>query len=362
MRIVSVNYSVNRAYREPQQWLSRIDFSVGVLSALAKLHEVIAIEQIACTASYQSTGVQFEFVEFYRDTPLFPVRLHRMVKQLQPDVVMVHGLIYPLQVLQLRKKLGSAVKMYAIHHAEKPFTGIKKWLQQRADHCIDAYQFAALAFGADWTKAGIIKNSAKVHAIMEASSVYAAMDKLAARQQTGVTGNPVYLWVGRLDANKDPLTVVKAFMAFAQQQPGASLYMIYQTTELLDEVKALVDNNEAIQLIGKISRQQMQYWYSSADFVVSGSHYEGSGIAVCEAMSCGCIPLLTNIHSFTAMTSNGQCGFLYKAGDEAALLNVLLQSVKIDREAERSRVLQQFKALLSFDAIAAAIHNMLLLL
>jgi glycosyltransferase involved in cell wall biosynthesis len=360
MRIVSINYSVNRAYREPQQWLSRIDFSVGVLNALAKQHQVIAIEQIACTASYQSAGVQYEFVQFYKDTPLFPVKLHRLVRQLQPDVVMVHGLIYPLQVLQLSKKLGSEVKIYAVHHAEKPFGGLKKWLQQQADTCIDAYQFTAMAFGADWAKAGIIKNMAKVHAIMEASSVYAVMDRQVARQHTGVKGNPVYLWVGRLDANKNPLMVVRAFLAFAQQHPGASLYMIYQTTELLNEIKAVVGNNEAIKYIGEISRQKMQYWYNSADFVVSGSQYEGSGIAVCEAMSSGCIPIVTNIHSFKAMTNDGQCGFLYEAGNQNALLNTLLQSVKINRDEERGKVLHQFNTALSFEAIAAAIHKVLI--
>jgi glycosyltransferase involved in cell wall biosynthesis len=333
---------------------------VGILAALAILHEVIAIEQIGCSAIYRSAGVQYEFVEFYTNTPLFPVRLHRMVKQLKPDVVMVHGLIYPLQVLQLRRKLGRAVKIYAIHHAEKPFTGIKRWLQQRADNCIDAYQFTAMAFGADWARADIVKDMQKVHAIMEASSVFAEMDMRVARHETGVTGNPVYLWVGRLDANKDPLTVVKAFLVFALQQPGARLYLIYQTTALLDEVKALVGNNDAIQLIGKVSRQELQYWYSSADFIVSGSHYEGSGIAVCEAISCGCIPIVTAIHSFTAMTDEGKCGFLYKAGDEAALLDVLLQSVNVNREAERGKVLQQFKDSLSFDAIAKAIHKLLL--
>jgi glycosyltransferase involved in cell wall biosynthesis len=359
MRIVSINYSVNRAFTVPQQWLGRIDFSVGILSALAKQHTVMAVEQIGCTASYDSAGVHYEFVEFYKDTPWFPVKLHQLVKQLQPDVVLVHGLIYPLQIIQLRRKLGKQVIIYAIHHAEKPFTGLKKWLQQRADHCIDAYQFTAMAFGTDWARAGIIKNRQKVHAIMEGSSIYVEMDMPAARQRTGVTGNPVYLWVGRLDHNKDPITVVKAFTAFVRQQPGAKLYMIYQEETLLSQVKALAGDSPGIQFIGKISRQELQYWYSSADFMVSGSHYEGSGIAVCEAMSCGCIPIVTAIHSFTAMLGPGACGFLYEPGNENALLKILFQSADINRGEERDKVLRQFNTALSFDAIAAAIHQVL---
>ncbi len=359
MRIVSLNYSVNRAYTTPQQWLERIDFSVGILDALAKQHEVIAVEQIGCKETWQQGAVRYEFVQLYDTTPLIPVKLHSFVQQLQPDVVMVHGLIYPLQVLQLRRKLGKKVIIYAIHHAEKPFAGIKRWLQKKADNCIDVYQFTAMAFGAEWSRAGIIKNRQKVHAIMEASSIYAETDMEEARQRTGAAGNPVYLWVGRLDANKDPLTVVRAFLNFTRHHPSAKLYMIYQSTELLADVTMLVGENKNILLIGKQSRQELLYWYNSADFILSGSHYEGSGIAVCEAMSCGCIPIVTDIYSFTEMLGPGKCGFLYKAGDAEDLLKKLLQSVQINREEERGKVLQQFEDSLSFDAIAKAIHTVL---
>jgi glycosyltransferase involved in cell wall biosynthesis len=359
MRIVNLNYSVKLAYQSPQEWLGRIGFSAGILTALAKQHEVIGVEQIDYEGTYYDDNVRYEFVRLYYRTPLLPLKLHRLVKKLRPDVVMVQGLIFPIQVMLLRRQLGRQVKIYTVHHAEKPFTGIKRWLQQRADKCIDAYQFTSTAFGADWAKAGIIKNMQKVHAIMEASSIFAQMDSAAARQKTGVAAETVYLWVGRLDANKDPLTVVKAFMAFARQQTGVCLYMIYQTEELLEAVKAVIGDSSAIQLIGKTARNDLQAWYSSADFIVAGSHYEGSGIAVCEAMSCGCIPIVTAIHSFTAMTAGGKCGLLYEPGNEAALLAALQQSLQMDRAAGRKKVLQQFEEALSFDAIAGAVHKVL---
>ena len=76
--------------------------------------------------------------------------------------------------------------------------------------------------------------------------------------------------------------------------------MIYQTEELLVEIKNIIEkeNKNAIQLVGNIPHNEMLYWYNSADFIISGSHYEGSGTAVCEAMSCGCIPITTNIFFF----------------------------------------------------------------
>ena len=106
----------------------------------------------------------------------------------------------------------------------------------------------------------------------------------------------------------------------------------------------------------------MQYWYSSADFIISASHYEGSGVAVCEAMSCGCIPILTNIQSFRKMTGPGpqgsvsKCGLLYEPGDDEGLLKILLQTDTLNMEEERNKVLQQFNTELSFEAIAKKIN------
>ena len=79
-------------------------------------------------------------------------------------------------------------------------------------------------------------------------------------------------------------------------------------------------------------------------------------MAVCEAMSCGCIPILTNIQSFRKMTGPGKCGFLYGPGDDAGLLKMLLQTGQLDMEEEKNKVLRQFKAELSFEAIAKKIN------
>ncbi len=51
-------------------------------------------------------------------------------------------------------------------------------------------------------------------------------------------------------------------------------------------------------------------YYNSADYFVLGSHYEGSGFSLVEAMSCGVIPIVTDIPSFRMMTNNGKIGTL----------------------------------------------------
>ena len=198
---------------------------------------------------------------------------------------------------------------------------------------------------------------------MELSSVFSVADKHTARAYTNVSGNPVFLWVGRLNENKDPLTVVHAFLQFSKEKPSAKLYMIYQTEELLPEIKSTLeksDNSGAVQLIGKIPHEKLQNWYNSADFIISGSHYEGSGTAVCEAMSCGCVPVVTDIFSFRMMTNNGACGFLYQPGNVSELLSLLRKTEIADIEEIRKKVLLFFRQNLSFDGIAEKLHQIAL--
>lgn len=363
MKIVSTSYINTSEFTDPKQWLDRISFHSGILEQLAQQHTVESIEQINYSGKLERNGVVYHFLDFKKRKLYFPWRLHRYIKKLAPDVILVNGLIFPLQVIQLRLLIPKKTKIIIQNHAEKPYKGFRKFLQSRADRCADAYLFASHRAGMDWVNRGIIANDKKIMEIMEASSVFGPMDRQTARIKTKAEGDPVFLWVGRLDSNKDPLTVVKAFLKFVKYQPSAKLYMIYQTEELLPQIQAMIQlqggDNPSIKLVGVVRHAQLGEWYNAADFIISGSHYEGSGIAVCEAMSCGCIPVLTTIDSFRAMTSQGKCGLFYEAGNSKDLLASLLQSLELDIEKERIKVVEQFRNELSFEAIAKKISRVI---
>jgi glycosyltransferase involved in cell wall biosynthesis len=392
MKFVFVSHNYSPDIRSPRDWFERIKIYTGSLTCLSKDHSVIRIERINYTGSCLHEGIQYYFGGYGKGKLYFPWAMHRFVASLRPDIVVVSGLHYPWQVLQLHWRLGRRVKIIVQNHAEKPFRGIRKILQRLADRYIDAYFFASLEMGMDWVQKGNLGHAEKIHEIMEVSSVFSPMDKAAARTATGVLGQPVFLWVGRLDENKNPLMVIRTFLQFTRSRPGARLYMIYHTTELLEEIKQLLDehaaktrvtgemagtarteemagteetaetgkktafggpgNCEPIVLVGPQPHARLSDWYGSADFIVSGSWYEGSGAAICEAMSCGCIPIATDIFSFRMITGKGRCGLLYKAGDQEALLSALGAAACMDIPLERGKVLDQFRSTLSFEAIA----------
>ena len=364
MRIVSTSYSKSPEFSSPQDWLKRISFYTGILERLAVQNEVVSIERIDYEGNYSQKGVDYHFIRQKGKVAFFPWKTHRLIRKIKPDVVMINGFIFPLQIIQLRLYLGKAVKIIILHRAEKPFTKWRKYLQKAADKNVNAYLFVSSEFGKEWVQKGIISDQKKVHEVIQSSSSFYPEDRDVARAGLSISGSPVFLWVGRLDTNKDPVTVVKAFIQFLTFRPEAQLYMIYQTEELLKEIKDLIKANQktkgAIKLIGNVSHEQLQTWYNSADFIISGSHYEGSGIAVSESMSCGCIPVVTNIISFRRMTGPGKCGLLYEPGNEESLLATLLQTLHMDIKKERSKVLQQFKDELSFEAIAKKIERVIL--
>jgi glycosyltransferase involved in cell wall biosynthesis len=359
MKLVFTSYSSSPEFDDPYKWLKRIEGYTGILEALGKKHTVISIERINYKGELIQKGVQYYFMQQNKKVLLFPFRQHRLISKLRPDVVFINGFIFPLQIIQLRLKLGTRVKIIILHRAEKPFHGLKKSLQKLADQCVNAYLFTSFGFQDEWEST---INTQKIYEIIQASSIFYQISKSAAREVLGIKDGLVFLWVASLILRKDPLTVIKAFIEFVHYEPKAKLYMVYQSDELLEQIKGLLHNkklSDTVVLIGHIQHDQLLHWYNSADFFITGSRYEGSGVAVSEAMSCGCIPIVTNIDSFRKMTENGKYGFLYEAGDSASLVQLLINTKNIDVETERKKVLEHFKNELSFEAIARKIEELL---
>lgn len=351
-----VSYYYIPGFNTPESWVKTTAIYDGFLKQLSMDNTVNCINQIDYTGRYTRNGINYHFVDFHKKKTHFPYKINAYIKKLNPDVVVVHGMHNPLEVMQLRLILKAQTRIIIQHHAEQPFKGVKKYVQRTASRFADAYLFASKPMGINWYHKGNLASANKVYEVMEVSSVFGPVNRAAALSKTGATGQPVFLWVGRLNANKDPLTVVKSFLKYLELRPQAKLYMIYHTEELLPDMRHTLSANPCYQnnvvLIGKVPHHELLYWYNSADIFISASHYEGSGTALVEAMSCGCVPLVTDIDAFRMITDNGSCGFLYEAGNEEMLLQTLQQIHKTDLQAKRKQSMDYYNTTLSFKAIA----------
>jgi glycosyltransferase involved in cell wall biosynthesis len=362
MKIIHLSYARKNDQHDPRAWINKLNFFVGVLESTTRYTSVESVHCISYTGTINMNSVVYHFLKLKKWQSVLPLRLHSYIKKLKPNAIIVHGLIFPFQIVMLRWQLGRDTKIICQHHAERPFTDTRQYVQRWADKYISAYLFCSIEQGLQWVKARQIEDPRKIKEVMGTSSAFTTGNKDAAKLKTNADGNPTFLWVGRLDHNKDPFTLVKAFLTFQNRHSAARLYMIYQTFELLEEVKDLIrdaPNGTSISLIGKVKNDELLYWYNSADFIISSSHYEGSGVAVCEGLSCGCIPIVTDIPSFRMMTANGQIGLLYNPGDEHGLVACLNRSLVLDKEEMKHRVLRQFDQKLSFEANARQIVDVI---
>ncbi len=289
-----------------------------------------------------------------------PLKLCKYVCKENPTVILVHGFMFPVQLLILQLFIPKTTKLIIQHHAEKPFINkVKRLFQKIAYSRADAYLFSSKELADVFLEDAIIKDKHKIFEVMEGSTLFRKKDKAEARKRLNTPNTLMFLWVGRLDNNKDPLTVIKALHKFKESGNEFKLYMIYATDELEKEIKNYIDTNNLqtyINLLGKVPHPELEDWYSAADYFIAGSHYEGSGIALCEAMACGCIPLATAISSFLKMTDNGQLGFLFEPGNTNDLLHKLSQLHTINPEELSTKVALHFNKELSLQAIGKKIE------
>jgi glycosyltransferase involved in cell wall biosynthesis len=137
--------------------------------------------------------------------------------------------------------------------------------------------------------------------------------------------------------------------------PTARVVMAFGDDTLIEAVDQRVRASETLRdrvvLAGRVSRDELPNYYSAADVFVSGSHFEGSGYAVIEAMSAGLIPVVTDIPSFRVIA--GTSGARWRAGDAIAFAEALQRVCTANLEDQRTRVVDQYDRVLRWDAIAS---------
>jgi len=361
IKLIDLSFNVNKNINSAEEAIQRFRPSLGYIDIIKEYLEIIFIAFINKNEEALIDNVRFSFFKGHKGYWFIPFRMLRYVKKERPDVVFVQGLNHSFQVICMRLFLGKDAVIVVQHHGEQPLPGVKKILQKIADKCITAYFFTSADNAQQWIDAKMISTKKKCFEVLEASAHLTKRNKNESKNVLGMSGNANFLWVGRLNANKDPFTVLYGFEKYLRKNRGAKFYMIYQEDELLQDIKTIISKSEVLAnstfLAGKMDHENLATWYSAADFYISGSHREGSGYALLEAMACGCIPVVTDIPSYRAITSNGGYGILYEKNNVDSLLQALDKTETINRSEFSKAVEAHFNKNLSFEKIATDIFT-----
>ncbi len=141
---------------------------------------------------------------------------------------------------------------------------------------------------------------------------------------------PLVIAVGRLIAQKDHATLLRAFALVHAKLPQATL-AILGSGPLEAETRALAAElglQDAVVLPG---RTDIRDWLERADVFAHSSRWEGFGIVLLEAMLAGLPVVATRVSAVPEVVVDGETGLLAEAGDHVGLA-VHLEALLTDRE------------------------------
>lgn len=355
IKVVDLSYYHEKDVSNYQDLMRLYEPGSGHHQILGMQVDLHVIRLLNLNDAVKINGVNYYFLKGNSSKLWLPRQLHRLIKYLDPDVILIHGFLMPLQVFLLKLQIKAPVIIQ--YHGGGAPSGITGLLNKWVKRFIQAYVFTAHDQTNEFIEKRLMNASSMIYEVMEGSTHKRKGDKQSSREHLGIDEKEtMFLWVGRLDENKDPLVVISGFEQLCTYHRNLRLYMVYNDDKLLNQVKSRIKMSaqlaETIVLVGELHNTDLDGYYNSADIFVLGSHYEGSGFALCEAMACGCIPLVTDIPSFRRMTDQGRLGSLWMPGDKESLVISAEKILGSDRQKQSEATVRFFEQELSFEAIA----------
>lgn len=348
LHAVQVGFYVDPLRREPEQLLEAWPTLVDVAEAAQEGGVRVSVVQACARArTLERNGVRYHFFPPGADAPA-------LIQSLEPDVIHVHGLHFPHEVLRLSARLPG-LPILQQDHASRPPRLWRRRLYRHAFAATAGVAFCSRPQAWPFEAAGLIGGATAIHAVPESTSRFMPGAQDEARAQTGLRGNPCLLWVASLSPRKDPLTVLEGVSRAVEALPALELWCCYGEAPLENAVRKRIEEDVRLRgrvhLLGRRPHAQIEPLMRAADVFVLGSHFEGSGYALIEALACGLPPLVTDIPSFRELTGDGAVARLWWRGDPQSLADELLGIAAELSPARRAVVRAHFEHELSFAAL-----------
>ncbi|MGH8140838.1 MAG: glycosyltransferase family 4 protein [Steroidobacteraceae bacterium] len=364
LHVVQISFFNDPAERMPAQLLDAWPTLVDVAEAASRTGIRVSVVQ-ACPHSEHlvRNGVRYYFLPFGAAQAVSgkTTALRDLVRNLVPDVFHVHGLGFHRDVLRL-SALIPEVPIVLQDHANRLPRIWHRASWRRGMAVAAGIAFCASEQARPFAKASLIHPRTRVYEVPESTCRFVPAEQQEARLITGVQGDPAVLWVGHLDANKDPLTVLAGISAAGRELPQLQAYCCFGTAPLLCPVQNRIasdpDLRDRVHLLGRVSHEMVESLMRAADIFVLGSHREGSGYSLIEALACGLSPVVTDIPSFRSLTAAGAVGMLWPCGDAHALSEALRSVAERVSPQTRAAVRAHFDRELSFESLGRKLAAM----
>lgn len=338
-----------------EEWPTLLDVASAIAGAGV---EVTLLQSFARDLVVERRGVACRFVAEPALpgawSGLAPRRVARAAIATRPDVIHVNGLDFPAHT---RAMTATKIPVLVQDHGSR--AGRARRRRRWGLEGIAGAVFTDAGQAEPFVAEDSLASAASIFSVPECSTHFAPGAQKEARAATGTFGDPLLLWVGRLDCNKDPLTILDSLELVAPDFAGMHLWCCFHEQPLLERVQARIAQSpllsERVHLLGRVAHATIEQLCRAADIFVAASHHEGSGYALIEALACGTPPVVSDIPAFRRLT--GTVGALARVGDSRAFAAALTLVARGPRETLRRKVLDHFNANLSFAAVGRQLRS-----
>jgi len=154
-----------------------------------------------------------------------------------------------------------------------------------------------------------------------------------------------FVFVSNAVPHKNHLRLINAFCKFYDQEKKGKLIITvdYSYQHLIDLIKAKQNQGYPIVNLGFIDRSELVNVYSSAEFLVYPSLAESFGLAILEAIDCGCKVIGAELPYLYAVC---EPSLTFNPFDEDSIAKTLSLSLKEDLKFSQTKASNQIEALI----------------
>ena len=270
------------------------------------------------------------------------------MKGLDPDIVHVNALIFPIHVGRLRRVLSDGAALIVRTTVAPGRNTVRAGgfsvgaSRKRTRSCS-----RLLPRPTSGEPPVSFETDRGVYEVFESSSSFRPPSSESAKPGSR------FLYLGRLIEDKDPLTVLRAFSRVTGRLREAHLRMIFpENGGLLPAIQNTIRElalETRVELVGAVSHDLVERELGENRLSHLGKSPRGKRLRGPQGTSMWCVSL-SDIPSFRRIADDERCGSLWRLGDDAALAEALLEAQR--RHPGRAALRESFERRCSFDAIA----------
>ncbi|HET7520472.1 MAG TPA: glycosyltransferase family 4 protein [Candidatus Limnocylindria bacterium] len=154
-------------------------------------------------------------------------------------------------------------------------------------------------------------------------------------------GGPLILWAGRLEGQKDPMLMARAFADVRGQVPNAALLMVGEGTldAALRAELARTGSDAAARVLTTVPRERLAELMNTADAFAITSAFETGPTVGLEALACGLPVVTTPVGEVSRLVAESGAGQVSEAATPAAVASALAATLGQPSAAIRERSL-----------------------